>query len=310
MKDAVALWNELGLARFWRRTVTSSTIAFTNQNTITDSGNQLGNFRRDDRIRVTGSNHNNGSFTVDQASAGSIQTRETTTQEIAGATITITRHKNEGAYMATRAERKDRLDQIVSQNFTAAWLAFLTTIGFFLLIAALLWVSWLGSPRGVPPTPGTTTVGGGVVPTPGTTTVGGGVVATVTQGPFHDLLNTLVGIVGTAWATIVGFYFGSSSGSRQKSETLSQVALAHNPAPSSSSRTVTSSTIAFANPNTITDSGNQLGIFQREDRIRVTGSNHNNGSFTVDRASASSIQTRETTIQTETAGATITITTL
>jgi hypothetical protein len=285
--------------RFWWRTVTSSTIAFANPSTITDSGNHLGIFQRDDRIQVAGSPRNSGSFTVDRASAGSIQTRETTIQtEAAGATITITRHKNEGAYMATRAERKDRLDQIVSQNFTAAWLAFLTTIGFFLLIAALLWVSWLGLPQeGVPPKSGTTTVGGGVV-------------ATVTQGPYHDLLNTLVGIVGTAWATIVGFYFGSSSGSRQKTETLSQVALAHNPAPSSSSRTVTLSTIAFANPSTITDSGNHLGIFQGDDRIQVTGSNHNNGSFTVDRASAGSIQTRETTIQTEAAGATITITTL
>jgi|SRR5271166_4117840 len=127
--------------------------------------------------------------------------------------------------MATQEERNGlRLDQITSQNVTAAWLAFLTTIGFFLLIAALLFVSWLGLPTA------------GAPANPGGTTPAGGVIATVTQGPFHDLLNTLVGIVGTAWATIVGFYFGSSSGSRQKTETLSQVALAHNPAPNSPSR--------------------------------------------------------------------------
>jgi hypothetical protein len=266
--------------RRWRRTVTSPTIAFASPSTITDSKNRLGIFQRDDRIEVAGSTHNNGSFTVASASAGSIVTRETTIQTEApgaGAMIAIIRLKNEGAYMntpATRAERKDRLDQIVSQNFTAAWLAFLTTIGFFVLIAALLWVSYLGLPRQ------------GVSATPGTTTVSGGAVATVNQGPFHDLLNTLVGIVGTAWATIVGFYFGSSSGSRQKTETLSQVALAHNPAPSSSSRTVTSPTIAFASPSTITDSGNRLGIFQRDDRIQVAGSTHNNGPFTVASASA------------------------
>jgi hypothetical protein len=290
----------------FRRSVTAATIAFTSPNIITDTGNRLGIFQLGDRIQVAGSIQNNGSFTVARVFADSIQTRETTIQsEGSGAKITITRHTKititrhtkEGAYMATRSERKDRLDQIVSQNFTAAWLAFLTTIGFFLLIAALLLVSWLGLPtEGTPAHP--------------VTSVAGGVVATVPQGPFYSLLNTLVGIVGTAWATIVGFYFGSSSGSRQKTETLSQVALAHNPAPSSPSRSVTAATIAFTNPDTITDSGNGLGIFQLGDRIQVAGSTQNNGSFTVARVSAGSIQTRETTIQTEGAGAMITITAL
>jgi hypothetical protein len=283
----------------FRRRVTAATIAFSNPNIITDSGNRLGIFQLGDRIQVAGSTKNDGSFTLDRVSTGSIHTRETTIQtEDAGAKITITRHKKEEVYMATRAERKDRLDQIVSQNFTAAWLAFLTTIGFFSLIAALLLVSWSGLPQeGVPTKPGGTTVAGGVV-------------ATVTQGPFHDLLNTLVGIVGTAWATIVGFYFGSSAGSRQQTETLSQVALAHNPpAPSSPNRSVTAATIAFTNPNIIADSGNRLGIFQLGDRIQVAGSTQNNGSFTIDRISAGSIHTRET-IQTEGAGAMITITAL
>jgi hypothetical protein len=119
-------------------------------------------------------------------------------------------------------KEKSRLDQIVSQNVTAAWLAFITTIGFFSLIACLLLVSWAGSGSPAPV---------GALTNPAATAAAQGTVAALTQGPFHDLLNTLVGIVGTAWATIIGFYFGSSSGSRQKTETLSQVALAAHPGP-------------------------------------------------------------------------------
>jgi membrane protein DedA with SNARE-associated domain len=101
-----------------------------------------------------------------------------------------------------------RLDQIASHNWTATGLAFITTIGFFALIGVLLLVSWAG--------------GGSPAPVTGATTAAG---AALTQGPFHDLLNTVIGIVGTGWATIVGYYFGSSTGSKQKTETLSEVAL-------------------------------------------------------------------------------------
>jgi hypothetical protein len=100
---------------------------------------------------------------------------------------------------------KARLDQISHHNRTATVLACITTIGFFALIGVLLFVS-LPSPA----------------PVGGTTTAA---VTALTQGPFRDLLNTVVGIVGTGWATIVGYYFGSSTGSKQKTETLSQVAL-------------------------------------------------------------------------------------
>jgi hypothetical protein len=129
------------------------------------------------------------------------------------------RHAKKGAKMvdstmggATSPQERSRLGRLVSQNVTAAWLAFITTIGFFSLIAALLLISWAGSGSPVP-------VGAAAA----------GAVSALTQGPFHDLLNTTVGIVGTAWATIISFYFGSSRGSQQKTETLSQVALAARP---------------------------------------------------------------------------------
>jgi hypothetical protein len=135
-------------------------------------------------------------------------------------------------HLDTAAE-KSRLDQIVSHDFTTTVLAYGVTIGFFALIFLLLVVSWRGSgvlaPAGAPPE----TVAPAGSPTPGASPSAksptAGEIATTgafTNGPFHDLLNTLVGIVGTAWAGIIAFYFGSSTGSRQQLQTLSQVALA------------------------------------------------------------------------------------
>lgn len=40
--------------------------------------------------------------------------------------------------------------------------------------------------------------------------------------PSRDLLFTLLGVVATGWATIIGYYYGSSSGSAQKSLALAQ----------------------------------------------------------------------------------------
>jgi hypothetical protein len=44
-----------------------------------------------------------------------------------------------------------------------------------------------------------------------------------------NLLFTLLGVVATGWANIVGFYFGSSSGSAAKSETITRALLSQLP---------------------------------------------------------------------------------
>jgi len=31
-----------------------------------------------------------------------------------------------------------------------------------------------------------------------------------------DILNIMIGVLGTAWISIIGFYFGNSQGSQQK----------------------------------------------------------------------------------------------
>ena len=56
------------------------------------------------------------------------------------------------------------------------------------------------------------------------------------ETPGKEILFTLLGVLGTQWANIIGFYFGSSASSQQKSQTISS-ALAQQTAHSNSNPT-------------------------------------------------------------------------
>jgi len=74
-----------------------------------------------------------------------------------------------------------------------------------------------------------------------------------------------------------------------------------------SPRTLSATTIGFAPPNQITDTGNGLAAFSAGDRIRISGSAKNNGVYTIAAVGPGAIQTRETTIQNEPPGANVDI---
>jgi hypothetical protein len=80
--------------------------------------------------------------------------------------------------------------------------------------------------------------------------------------------------------------------------------------PPAAQRTLSGTTIGFTAPNQITDTANGLGVFSVGDRIQVFGTANNNRTFTVASVSPVSIQTRETTAQTEAAGPSVHITTI
>jgi hypothetical protein len=90
--------------------------------------------------------------------------------------------------------------QIIAHDFTNQVLAYLVTAAFFALIVLLMFSNAI-----MPKDTGA-----------------------------KDLLFILLGVVATGWANIIGFYFGSSVGSAQKSQTISSALLHGNPTESPS----------------------------------------------------------------------------
>lgn len=81
-----------------------------------------------------------------------------------------------------RASARHR--QQVTNDRTNAYLAYLVTIGFLLTILLVARIDL--------------------------------------QGPSNPVLQTLLGILGTGWASVMAFYFGSSVGSREKTALLGE----------------------------------------------------------------------------------------
>jgi hypothetical protein len=92
---------------------------------------------------------------------------------------------------------------MIAQDLTNQVLAYLVTVAFFALIVLLMFSSAIMPKAAI-------------------------------DGGVRDLLFTLLGVVATGWANIIGFYFGSSAGSAQKSQTISSALLRRNPAESPS----------------------------------------------------------------------------
>lgn len=93
-----------------------------------------------------------------------------------------------GGITAAATTTSGPVTQTELHDKTAKHLAYGVSIGFFLLVGGLLVVAGF---------------------------------KVQIDGGAKDLLFTLLGVVATAWANIIGYYFGSSAGSAQKSKTIS-----------------------------------------------------------------------------------------
>ena len=93
--------------------------------------------------------------------------------------------------------------QVLAHDFTNQVLAYLVTAMFFALIVLVMFSTAIMPKEQI-------------------------------DGAVKDLLFTLLGVVATGWANIIGFYFGSSAGSVQKSQTISSALLHGHPAESPS----------------------------------------------------------------------------
>ena len=114
---------------------------------------------------------------------------------------------------ASALAEQSTLQHATQHNNTTIYLAYITTFGFFFLVACLI-----GFDRF--PSIFATIKSSTAAAAEGAT--GGGAGTQVVQ-PYRDILMTLMGVIGTAWAGIISFYFGSSVGSRQQSETLQNI---------------------------------------------------------------------------------------
>ena len=76
-------------------TKVATTISFSNgtTNKINDSGSELGSYRAGDKVNVSGSTSNDGTYTIIGVAAGSLTVTETIATEAAGDTVTLTTYE-------------------------------------------------------------------------------------------------------------------------------------------------------------------------------------------------------------------------
>jgi len=103
-------------------------------------------------------------------------------QDVAKTLITASAETTQSGYIDTKDARARQLD---SHDRTNEVLAYSVSVGFFLLLIVLIFFGNM-----------------------------------VSTSNYRDLLFTLLGVVGTGWANIIGFYFGSSASSAQKTQVM------------------------------------------------------------------------------------------
>lgn len=99
--------------------------------------------------------------------------------------------------LAQRDRDSARQRQIDTHDSTNKWLAYCVTAGFFLVLGALIFSKYWPPPKD-------------------------------SGQAFDAVLQTLLGILGTAWVSIITFYFGSSVGSKEKTALLAEDVHANN----------------------------------------------------------------------------------
>lgn len=109
--------------------------------------------------------------------------------------------------VAQQDRQAARQRQIQMHDSTNSGLAYSVTAGFFVVLLALLATKWIPALRSG-------------------------------DQAFDAVLQTLLGVLGTAWVSIITYYFGSSIGSKEKTALLAEDVSANNsavpsPAPAS-----------------------------------------------------------------------------
>jgi uncharacterized protein YhaN len=101
--------------------------------------------------------------------------------------------------IAQRDRQDARQRQIQTHDATNGILAYSVTLGFFLVLAALIATKYIPLPKDAGD-----------------------------SKALDAVLQTLLGVLGTAWVSIITFYFGSSIGSKEKTALLAEDVSANN----------------------------------------------------------------------------------
>jgi hypothetical protein len=115
------------------------------------------------------------------------------------------------------ADRQDaRQRQVKTNDQTNSILAYMVTAGFFIVLFLLIFL------------PSITQLTPGLANTTGGTGAAGATSGAAIEPGMKAVLQTLLGVLGTAWVSVISYYFGSSIGSKEKNSLLEEDVVASN----------------------------------------------------------------------------------